>query len=168
VCLNNHKGLCGISDNFSRQTIWDQTKTFLIHEGIWVQKISVSPKPLIYPYIDINPLIIELFQGKFLFRVFSKNHKAARSQEIHSSLDFCENHKNRVFYAIYLPIRVEGMLTFESFRNRVICARTGCSARSQKKNFHVYRWSLVDSCEFLKVSMLEWFVQRQDALRDLR
>ena len=56
-------------------------------------------------------------------------------QEIHSSLDFCENHKNRVFYAVYLPIRVESMLTFASFRNRVICARTGCSARSQKKNF---------------------------------
>ena len=44
VCWNNHKGLCGISDNFSRQTIWDPTKFFLLQETIRVPKISVSRK----------------------------------------------------------------------------------------------------------------------------
>ena len=72
VCWNNHKGLCGISDNFSRQTIWDQTKTFLIHEGMWVQKISVSPKQLILSIYRRNPLIIVLFRVNSYFVCFQR------------------------------------------------------------------------------------------------
>ena len=150
--LCKDKMLCGISDNFSWQTIWDLSKQFLLEEIQASLKFSDFHKTL--PFVLYNTrygCIPWQFCKFFTFRdlgavtrcsagsqiIFPDKQSETRQkkillEEIQGSLIFSDFHKN--CHLCYITPNMSALYdNFESFSHlEFLSAGTRCSAGSQK------------------------------------